>query len=116
MTAQLTYFKPQEVIGLDLELCAMLDRARGLAAIPFVITSGLRTEAQNAGLPEAVHDSAHLTGHAVDLSCSDSSARYAMLKGLFLAGFTRIGIYATHLHADNSPTLPQKVCWYVQSS
>lgn len=111
-----TYFKDSDVEGLDLELCAMLDRARALAGVEFIITRGFSTPEQNAALPESVKDSAHLTGNGVDLSCIDSSHRYNMLRGLILAGFTRIGIYSKHIHADNSPTLPQKVCWYVQGT
>jgi uncharacterized protein YcbK (DUF882 family) len=110
------YFTDEEVQGLNDFLCQMLSIARGKAGVPFIITSGLRTEAQNAGLPEAVHDSAHLTGNAVDLACADSETRYAMLKGLLQAGFNRIGIYASHLHADNSPTLPPNVVWYVSGT
>lgn len=110
--ANWTYFKDDEVKGLDMELCAMLDRARALAGVPFEITCGLRTPDQNAALAESVKDSAHLTGNAVDLSCADSWERYNIIRGLILAGFTRIGIYARHIHADNSPTLPAKVCWY----
>lgn len=106
------YFKDDELKGLDLELCAMLDRARGLAGIPFIITCGLRTQEQNDSLPESVKDSAHLTGNAVDLACAESTIRFAMLRGLILAGFTRIGIYSAHIHADNSPKLPPNVCWY----
>lgn len=110
--AQLTYFTDEEVKGLDQELCAMLDWARGKAGVPFVITCGLRTPEQNASLPESVSDSAHLTGHAVDLACNDSPTRYAILSGLLAAGFHRIGIYSAHIHADNSPTLPPNVIWY----
>ena len=109
-----TYFTDEEVQGLDKELCAMLDRARGFANVPFVITCGLRTPEQNAGLPEAVQDSAHLTGNAVDLACADSQTRFAMLKGLLGAGFNRIGIYKLHCHADDSPTLPPNVIWFVE--
>lgn len=111
-----TYFKDTELVGLDLELCAMLDRARGLAGVPFQITCGLRTPDQNSALAESVKDSAHLTGNAVDLACADSTTRYAMIRGLILAGFNRIGIYSAHLHADNAPTLPPNVCWYVQGT
>ena len=110
------YFKDDEIKGLDIELCAMLDRARGLAGVPFLITCGLRTVAENAALAESVSDSAHLTGNGVDLACNDSTARYAMLRGLILAGFNRIGIYSAHIHADNSPTLPPNVCWYIQGT
>ncbi len=110
------YFSDAEIKNLDLELCAMLDRARGVAGVPFIITCGFRTPEQNAALAESVKDSAHLTGHAVDLSCKDSSTRYNMLRGLILAGFNRIGIYSAHLHADNDPTLPPNVCWYSEGT
>lgn len=112
MPPELVYFKPEEVEGLDPELCAMLDMARGKAGVPFVITCGLRTPEQNDALVESVKDSAHLTGHGVDLACSESLERFAMVRGLLEAGFTRIGIYSAHVHADNSPTLPQNVMWW----
>jgi len=112
MGQQLTYFTDDEVIGLDQELCAMLDRARGLAQVPFKITSGFRTPDKNDELPNSVKDSAHLTGNAVDLACSDSVERYAMVTALLQSGFNRIGIYGLHVHADNSKTLPQGVIWW----
>jgi peptidase M15-like protein len=111
-----TYFNADEVKGLDPELCAMLDIARARAGVPFIITDGLRTVAQNAALKEAVQDSAHLTGNAVDLACSDSATRYLIMKGLFLAGFNRIGVYSEHIHCDNSPTLPPNVFWYISGT
>lgn len=110
--ANFKYFSPKEIEGLQGNLPAMLDMARGIAGVPFIITSGLRTQEQNDALPEAVRDSSHLMGYAVDLACSDSETRFAILKGLFAAGFTRIGIYKDgHIHADISPTLPPKVVW-----
>ena len=106
------YFSDEEVQGLDDGLCQMLSIARGKANVPFVITCGLRTLAQNAALAESVSDSAHLTGHAVDLACADSPTRFAVLSGLLAAGFTRIGIYSAHLHADNDSTKPPNVIWW----
>lgn len=106
-----TYFRDAEIKGLDPGLCLMLDRARGAAGIPFIITSGLRTPDQNASLPEAVQDSAHLTGNAVDLACQASDNRFLMIRALILTGFHRIGIYQNHIHADNSPSLPPDVIW-----
>lgn len=111
---QYQYFTDDELKGLDPSLCQMLSIARGKSAVPFVITCGLRTQDQNAALAESVSDSAHLTGHAVDLACSYSTDRFAMVKGLLDAGFTRIGVYSAHLHADNDLTKPQGVMWYVQ--
>lgn len=113
---QLKYFSDDEVKGLDQELCAMLDLARGKANVPFIITCGIRTLVQNAALVESVSDSSHLTGHAVDLACSDSPTRFAMLQGLLAAGFTRIGVYSAHIHADNDATKPPNVCWYVSGT
>ena len=110
------FFTDSEIAGLQDSTCQKLSIARGIAGVPFVITCGLRTPDQNAQLAESVSDSAHLTGNAVDLACSDSQTRYAMLKGLLGAGFNRIGIYSAHLHADDSPVLPPNVAWYVEGA
>lgn len=110
------FFTDEEVSGLDTELCAMIDMARGKAGIPFVITSGLRSFADNQGLCESVSDSSHLTGHGVDLACSDSESRYKMLTACLASGFNRIGVYASHIHVDNDATKPPNVVWYVQGS
>lgn len=107
------YFSDAEVQGLDDDLCQMLSIARGKANVPFIITCGLRTPSQNAALAESVSDSAHLTGHAIDLACTDDPSRFAIIQGLLDAGFTRIGIYSAHIHADNDKTKSPKVCWYV---
>jgi uncharacterized protein YcbK (DUF882 family) len=111
-----TYFTDEEVKGLDPELCTLLDHARGMAGVPFLITSGLRSEADNALLPEAVKESSHITGQAVDLRCADSLTRFLMLKALYSVGFKRLGIYSAHIHADVSTTLPQNVCWFVEGT
>ena len=109
-----THFSDEEVAGLVPELVIMLDRARGFAGVPFIITSGLRTQEENlvAGGEE---DSAHLYGEAVDLACSTSWLRHKMLPALYVAGFRRIGVYDRHLHADISTHLPQGVTWWGKS-
>lgn len=103
------YFKDSEIQGLISPLPAMLDMARGIAGIPFVINSGFRTKEQNDALPNSVKNSAHLTGEAVDIRCKDSNERFAILKGLIQSGFTRIGLGTGFVHADISKTLPQGV-------
>jgi len=119
--SKFNYFTDAEVVGLDNELCAMLDKARHRSMVPYVITSGLRTTQTNTD-PNAAKDSAHLTGHAVDLDCNDSRALWRMIDGLMFAGFKRIGIYfkvgpdgkgavPTHVHVDNDISKPQEVCW-----
>jgi|WetSurMetagenome_2_1015567.scaffolds.fasta_scaffold517962_1 hypothetical protein len=117
------YFKDEEIVGLDKELVAKLDVARGVAGIPFRITSGKRTVEQNSVLKGAVADSSHLTGLAVDLWVEDYHAYCVMLKGLYAAGFRRFGHYFTieqtdpinfiprHIHVDVDATKLQDCSW-----
>jgi uncharacterized protein YcbK (DUF882 family) len=76
-----------------------LDKARGIADVPFKITSGYRSKETNkrAG---GVSTSSHLKGLAADISCKDSSTRQKILNALIQAGFTRIGIADTFIHCD----------------
>lgn len=104
------WFGPEEVEGLDPKLVEMLDKARGLAKVPFRITSGRRSAEQNQAAG-GVMDSSHTRGLAVDLACYDSRTRMRMLCGLVLAGFTRVGVYSSHLHADVDDSLPADVLW-----
>lgn len=109
----LKHFKPEEVEGLNNELCVKLDQAREIANSPFRITSGKRTVLENEQTLNSVSDSSHLTGLAVDLSCTGSEERYAMVKALLAVGFNRIGVYSAHIHVDCDTSKPQNVIWYV---
>lgn len=104
------FFSPEEVAGLDQELVAKLDWARGRAGVPFTITNGLRTQDQNDSVG-GVQDSAHLRGLAVDIRCVSGDNRFKMVNALFLAGFRRIGVYDAHIHVDLDLSLPQEVLW-----
>jgi zinc D-Ala-D-Ala carboxypeptidase len=110
------YFSDDEVRGLNEDFVTRLDKARGLAGIPFIITSGLRSPETNQSLANAVSDSAHLTGHAVDLAVGESTVRFKVIQSLLAAGFTRIGIYSAHLHVDDDPTKDADVIWYVSGA
>lgn len=81
-------------------LIRMLDYARDLAAVPFVITSSLRSREHNEAIGGA-YGSSHLFGDAVDISC-EPFLRPVILPALFAAGFRRVGIYANHVHVDIS--------------
>lgn len=98
----------------DPKLVRMLDEARDIAAVPFVITSGVRTAKENAAIGGA-DDSAHVTGHAVDLRCRTSRERFLTLRALFEAGFDRIGVYNHHVHCDTSTTADPAVVWVGKS-
>lgn len=111
------YFKQQEFDSKDpdgsgrgtggnmrLSTLMKLDRARELAGVPFVINSGFRTEAHNRRMGGAPR-SAHLRGYAVDIRTSPATQE-RVINALRQAGFHRIGVYKTFVHADDDPTLP----------
>ena len=101
------YFKEKEVEGLAHGLVEMLDRARGFAGVPFVLTETVRPKSSKIG----ARDSAHYRGRAVDIRCHTPSDRFKILNALFSVGFKRIGIYDKHVHCDCDLTLPQEVVW-----
>ena len=97
------YFKEVEGKGMSPSLLQKLDYARTIAGIPFVITSHIRKDN-----PE----SSHYRGLAVDSQAVHSRVRYVILKSLVTAGFTRIGVYPKHIHADVDNSKDLRVIWY----
>lgn len=116
---ELRYFKLEEFDSPDMvgsgsimqeSTLLMLEEARYFADMPFVINSAVRTEAHNAkvgGKP----NSAHTRGYAVDIKVRNGLERMKVVNALLQAGFTRIGVARTFVHADNDPSLPQNVLW-----
>ena len=96
---------------MDEEFLQMLDNARHYAGVPFKINSGYRTRAHNRKVG-GVADSSHMRGFAADIACTESRQRAYILGGLFEAGFNRIGIGQTFIHADNNPEKPEDVIWH----
>ena len=107
---QYKHFSEDEVRGLSPTLIALLDYARDLAGVPFVITSGFRTTEENRAAGGA-DNSAHLRGLAVDLRVHDSASRYKIIRALIKVGFARIVVYESdgHVHADIDYALPNPV-------
>jgi hypothetical protein len=87
-----------------------LEDAREKAGIPFKITSGYRCDAHNASVG-GKSEGAHTSGYAIDIEASVSPSRLLIVKALLDAGFTRIGVAKTFIHADDDPSKPQKVMW-----
>jgi uncharacterized protein YcbK (DUF882 family) len=92
------------------DLVLRLEQAREIAGVPFVITSGIRSNEHNAAVGGSP-GSSHLTGNAVDIACTTSSDRFAILHALIEVGFERIGIGSNFIHVDNDRSKPQGVCW-----
>lgn len=106
------YFTEAEVEGLDPELVSKLDSARKVAGVPFRLTSttgGKHTP-----------NSAHYKGLAVDIGLGHlaegfarNTQRWAIMKGLFAAGFQRIEDCPLHIHVDigQPPDFPSPTMW-----
>lgn len=106
------YFKDEELIGLDKDLCSMLYTAHGLSdKLMNEATNGkiahvpYRLTATTGGLHAP--NSAHYKGLAVDIGLGNWEAgaerdgyRWAIMAGLFGAGFKRIEPCELHVHAD----------------
>ncbi len=86
-----------------------LDKARELAGIPFHISSGYRDDNH----PETLKNptSSHAKGYAVDIFVNDET-RDIIQQALRDAGFTRIGLANTFIHADDDPSKTQYATWF----
>jgi uncharacterized protein YcbK (DUF882 family) len=96
--------------NMNEQLVQKLDLARAIAKTPFGINSAMRCEAHNRK-DGGIEDSAHLTGNAVDIRCTNSHKRFLIVAALLHVGFKRVLIYDTFIHVDNDETKPQKVLW-----
>lgn len=85
--------------NVELDLLTMLERARCIANIPFIINSGCRCSKHNKK-EGGKRTSSHLNGLAVDIKCDNSYDRGIILKALYEVGFTRIGISKSFIHCD----------------
>lgn len=112
------YFKQSEfackcgckVNGINPKIIEMLNTARYIAGVPFVISSGYRCPKHNFDVG-GVPNSSHTNGSAVDIVCSKDSDRFRIILGLLVSGFTRIGISADFIHADIDTKKTKKVIW-----
>ena len=89
-----------------------LDRVREDAGVPIYITSSYRDgDKKSHGRGWAVDISDNMKGKPVS-----SRWRSKVLRSLAKHGFTRVGVYDKHLHADLDPSLPAGVTWWGTSS
>lgn len=87
-----------------------LDQARLLYGQPMQINSGYRTPTHNRQVGGSTNSS-HMIGRAADVHCPDATNRFALIESLLAAGFCRIGVGNTFIHADDDPTKTQNVMW-----
>lgn len=113
------YFKDSEfkrcspscsIDDMNAETLNRLDQAREYAGIPFVLNSAYRSPAHDKSKGRS-GTGAHTLGRAVDIRCNTSANRWKIVSALIAAGFTRIGVANTYIHADDSPNHAQNVIW-----
>jgi len=100
-------FKPDEFAchcgckesRMDALFLAQIDNARDFAGVPFCINSGKRCVKHNLAVGSTSKN--HTSGKAADIECRGSQERLKILMGLIRAGFRRIGVYPTFIHADS---------------
>ena len=102
---------PDSGKNMDSEFLSKLEHSRELAGIPFKITSGFRTESHNKSVG-GVTNSSHLSGVAADIAVGSGNERYVILNALIRAGFKRIGVAKTFIHADTDFKKPNSVWTY----
>ena len=87
-----------------------LDTAREIAGIPFVLTSAFRSPEWDRFKGRS-GTGAHTLGRAIDIRCNTSRNRFLIVEALLKAGFKRIGIDKSFIHADDSGAHDQDVIW-----
>ena len=112
--SQFKYFSKDEFIckcgcgcsNVSLKLLTIIEEARENAGIPFGISSGCRCKKHNTevgGKENSMHICSVLTEcNAVDIYCNTDRKRGIIVRSLFEAGVTHIGINfkENFIHAD----------------
>ena len=94
-------------VKIDNAFLARLRLAREIAGVPFHISSGYRCEKHNEEVGSTSRN--HIEGKAADLVVVDGPTRGRILKGLYKAGFTRVGVHALFIHCDTMDEVES--CW-----
>lgn len=87
---------------MDEKFLRMLDEARKVSGIPFIISSGggFRCKPYNRSLAGGARLSSHMTGLAADIMAVNDEMRSHVFRGLITVGIQRLYIYPRHIHAD----------------
>jgi hypothetical protein len=87
-------------IDMNQTFLEMLDIAREISGVAYIITSGKRCPTHNKAVGSTSTN--HVVGMAADIVANTSFRRGRILAGLFGAGFKRIGIGFKRgiVHAD----------------
>lgn len=101
--------KPGSGIHMRYRLLEMLDEAREIAGVEFIVNSGYRTPSHNKKVG-GIKDSAHVGGWAADIH-TPQKHKEKILSAIVEVGFKRIGVYPTFIHVDIDPDKPTPARW-----
>lgn len=102
------------LINYDSDSGAMIDMARDYSGIPYILNSACRCKKHNyevGSKPTSSHIAEDRPSTAWDVKATTSRQRFKILKGLIKAGFTRIGIHKSFIHADSDVSKDPEVSW-----
>ena len=102
---------PCKLEEMDEKFMKKLDIARQIAKIPFIATSGFRSEEWELKQGRD-GTSSHTKGLAIDLKAEDSPTRYKLINSLLSVGLNRIGIGKNFIHVDMDKDKPSNVIWH----
>jgi zinc D-Ala-D-Ala carboxypeptidase len=92
-----------------------MDSARIQAKTPFRITSGFRCQSKQKELYmkgiSSKKRSSHEKGIAADILVRGSATRSRIIRGLILAGFTRMGMGKNWVHVDDDRDKTMNRVW-----
>lgn len=91
-------------------LLELLDEAREVAGIPFIINSAYRS-VEHEHEQGRDGSSSHTKGLAVDIRTTTSRERFLILSAVLRVGFKRIGIGENFIHVDIDKEKPEMLVW-----
>lgn len=99
-----------DIEDMDSELLDMIDGARHISGIPYIVLSAYRTYQHelNRGRDGT---SSHTKGLAIDIQARTPREKFLVLKGVIIAGFTRVFVYDWGIHVDIDKDKVQE--WYL---
>ena len=114
---KLSEFDSPDVLGsgakMDKHFLEILEKARGIAGVPFKVLSGYRTKEHNLKVGGRV-GSSHCKGLAADIYLPNNSrARFLIINSILKAGISRIGISfkGNFVHIDIDSSKDNNVLW-----
>lgn len=95
---------------VDVGFVIRLQKARDMDNEGWEVNSGVRCLKHNREVGSA-DSSSHIKGLAVDIRCVSDKRRFAIVRVLLMAGFTRIGVSKYFIHVDADTSKSSKVMW-----